>query len=426
MIGFFRKLFKDRRGNVLAITAAALPLVVGAAGLATDTIQWTLWKRQLQRAADSAAIAGVYDRSNSGGSTTNVPTTVTHDLGLNLHTWMGLQGGYPQLNYPADSGVMVNQVKVTLAVQQPLPFSSLFMTNAPTIYAVSTAASVPAGGDACVEALETNASYTGITNIGTTSVYMPDCVMYSNSPSTNSASAGGNSSVVAQAVAAVGGIAQSNNWTVQAYRPYSPPIGDPFANVTPDPSQMNCTASALTDSTDFTARPPGTNCFSSLSVSPNRSLTVPANFGPIYINGGSVSLQGNFNCVGCTVVLTNSSTASNATIGTFSTNAQAANNIVAPTSGTFKGLAIYQDRRATGQTDKVNGGSTSVVTGALYFPADILRINGSGTATALCTMFVARRIVFTGTSGISISKISDCSATGLPQGGALRMVRLVA
>jgi uncharacterized membrane protein len=54
MMGFFRRLLKDRRGNTLAIAAACLPLVVGAAGLATDTIQWTLWKRQLQRAADSA------------------------------------------------------------------------------------------------------------------------------------------------------------------------------------------------------------------------------------------------------------------------------------------------------------------------------------------------------------------------------------
>jgi len=54
MIGFIKKLVGDRRGNVLAIAAACLPLVVGAAGLATDTIQWTMWKRQLQRAADSA------------------------------------------------------------------------------------------------------------------------------------------------------------------------------------------------------------------------------------------------------------------------------------------------------------------------------------------------------------------------------------
>ena len=60
MISSLKRLWRDRRGNTLAIAGAALPLVLGSAGLASDTIQWTLWKRQLQRAADSAAMAGVY------------------------------------------------------------------------------------------------------------------------------------------------------------------------------------------------------------------------------------------------------------------------------------------------------------------------------------------------------------------------------
>ena len=60
MIAFMKSLWRDRRGNALVIAAAALPLVLGSAGLASDTIQWALWKRQLQRAADSAALAGVY------------------------------------------------------------------------------------------------------------------------------------------------------------------------------------------------------------------------------------------------------------------------------------------------------------------------------------------------------------------------------
>jgi Flp pilus assembly protein TadG len=87
MIRFFRRLWKDRRGNALVIGAACLPLIVGAAGLASDTIQWTLWKRQLQRAADSAAIAGVYDRENASGGTSTTSATVTHDLSLHLHTF---------------------------------------------------------------------------------------------------------------------------------------------------------------------------------------------------------------------------------------------------------------------------------------------------------------------------------------------------
>ncbi|HEU5482223.1 MAG TPA: pilus assembly protein TadG-related protein, partial [Sphingomicrobium sp.] len=53
MIEFIKRLWRDRRGNALVIAGAALPFVIGAAGLATDTIQWAMWKRELQRAADS-------------------------------------------------------------------------------------------------------------------------------------------------------------------------------------------------------------------------------------------------------------------------------------------------------------------------------------------------------------------------------------
>src|SRR4029079_4097540 len=140
MISFFRRLLKDRRGNALAIACAAMPLVIGCAGLATDTIEWTLWKRQLQRAADSAAFAGAYDRAAaSAGATTNTPTAVCSDLAVNLHTWMnligtspctGTRGSYTTLSYPSDSTYVSRQVQVTLKIQQALPFSSLFMSTA--------------------------------------------------------------------------------------------------------------------------------------------------------------------------------------------------------------------------------------------------------------------------------------------------------
>src|SRR3954447_20891724 len=152
MIGFIRKLLKDCRGNALAIACACMPLVIGAAGLATDTIEWTLWRRQLQRAADSAALAGVYDRAQAAnGANTNTPTAVCNDLAVNLHTWMNLigtspctgsVGSYSSLGYPSDTAFVSRQVTVTLRIQQRLPFSSMFMSAAPVIQASATAGSV--------------------------------------------------------------------------------------------------------------------------------------------------------------------------------------------------------------------------------------------------------------------------------------------
>lgn len=440
MIAFIKKLLNDRQGNVLAIACACLPLVVGAAGLATDTIEWTLWKRQLQRAADSAAFAGVYDRASAASNaTTNTSNAVCNDLAVNLHTWMnlvgstpctGAVGSYTTLSYPANTAFVTNQVTVKLSVQQALPFSSIFMSAAPIITATSTAGSVTAGGNPCMLAL--NSSGTAINNSGNTTVNAPTCIFYSDSASSNSAGAGGSSSVTAKMIAAVGGIASSNNWHVNSYLPYSPSLPDPFAPpsataVTPDSTDMHCTTAAADKNTNWAAmKAAGTNCFSSMSTNPSDTINVPNDFGPIYINGGNVDLKGDFSCTGCAIVLTNSSNLPNATIGTFSSNAQATNNISSPTSGTYKGIAVYQDRRATGNIDKINGGSGNVISGVVYFPKDTLWLNGTGSAVSLCSMFVANNLVFNGNGSIGISSATDapCSGANLPN-GSITIVRLV-
>src|SRR5690349_2137394 len=103
MLKAFKKLWNDDRGNALILFGASLPLLIGAAGIATDTIQWTLWKRQLQRAADSGAIAGVYTRIKTDTESA-VQTAVTSDLAINNHVSVPLQTGYPQISLPADDG----------------------------------------------------------------------------------------------------------------------------------------------------------------------------------------------------------------------------------------------------------------------------------------------------------------------------------
>jgi hypothetical protein len=310
--------------------------------------------------------------------------------------------------------------------------------------------------------LALNSAGQAIDNSGNATVSAPTCVLYSDSAAANSAAAGGTSAITAKAIAGVGGIASSNNWNVQSYMPYSPSLPDPFAPpsstaVTPDPSDMKCAGhyeshgggqnmvttwvdDDLTDGTnmanatwlDTSGGTPvvrtGANCWKSLSVGSNRSLTVPANFGPLYVNGGNVQLQGAFTCNGCSIVMTNKDTSSTAPIGTWSSNAQATNNITAPTSGTYRGIAVYQDRRATGGTDQINGGSGNVISGIVYFPKDTLWLNGTGEAVSLCSMFVANNLKFNGGGDIAISSAADaaCFGVGLPNTVSTSIVRLIA
>src|SRR5215208_212113 len=228
MIAFVKKLWRDKRGNALVIAAAALPLVMGSVGLASDTIQWALWKRQLQRAADSGAIAGVYAIVQAEGERTTVSTSVDRDLTHNSHiayTTTKIVGQPASGPYAADPYA----VQVQISVQKALSFSGMFMNFTPTITAAATATIAPSG-HYCVISLEETAS-TGIEMTGNATVNL-GCGMITNSTSMTAAVATGSSSVTSSPIAAVGGIAASNNWgSGTVLQPFTVAQDDPFKDV---------------------------------------------------------------------------------------------------------------------------------------------------------------------------------------------------
>lgn len=436
----FKRLWNDERGNMLVISGVALPLLVGAAGLATDTIQWTLWKRELQRAADSAAIAGVYDRSQSAGATTSTSSAVNRDLELNNHTNIVLSTGYPQVAYPADTSDKKYQVSVTLAVRKELGFSGMFMDQAPLIRASATAASVPGTDSYCVVSLE-NTTKTGIEGSGNANVEF-SCGMITNSVSVNAATAKGSSHIAATVIAASGGIQESNNWDVDKYDPYVPAQDDPYKDLEPDTTEKaKCNSSPKGDLVVNNSNSPVTDdasgatvCYSSITVNSGRSLTLKN--GTFLIDGGNFVVRGSLVVDNATIVMTNKSSAANATIGSFDANGNGSISLTAPTdqSNKWHGIAVYQDRRAVSDTgaisaapNKFNGGSTGNVQGVLYFPKQSLAFMGNSSSSYICTQFVVRRIVFTGTNGSANKFDDDCDVkAGYEniQGG--RRVRLVA
>ena len=437
---FLKRLRNAERGSALIIVAATLPLLIGAAGLATDTIQWTLWKRQLQRAADSAAIAGVYERIKNDDETA-VDGAVDTDLGKNQHTGIDLLSA-ADVDLLGDDGDMTQRVQVGLEIQKPLAFSSMFLSSAPVIRANSIAASVPGSDEYCVISLEPSVNKIGITIGGNTKISM-ECGMISNSPAANSALSNGNSSSVhASVIAAVGGVQASASWDVDKYDPYTSAVDDPYGTINPNAGEMSGCAANPPAATEATVVPSGSTplCYGSINVGSGGSLDLGSNR-TIYVTGknattaGNVVLHGALKCSGCTIVLTNKDMSTTAKIGTFDMQASGLLDITAPagTTDKYKGIAVFQDRRATdtngaGSPNKFNGGGAQVIQGALYFPSQSMSYNGGGTATAVCTRFVSRRVIFSGTSSTTnlFAKGSDCAGFGLDSIGGGRRVRLVA
>ena len=427
MIASFKKLWRDKRGNALVIAAAALPLVLGSAGLASDTIQWALWKRQLQRAADSGAMAGVYAIVEDDGSRTSVATAVDHDLTYNNHvsyTYTKAVGQPTTGAFAADT----NAVQVQLSVQKALGFSGMFLNYTPTITATGVATVVPSG-DYCVISLE-DQGVTGIDATGSTNVDL-GCGMITNSVSMSAAVATGSSSVKASPIAAVGGIPASTHWgTGTVLQPFTVAQADPFAAVTPTaPTSCNAAKTSQpsdhwTDTTNATATTaddaltPG--CYAGMNLKGDVTL-MP---GTYYIDGGDFTVNSGavINCAGCVIVMSNRNAAST-TIGDVDLNGNATINMTAPDTGTYSGILFYQDRRATSDNDiKINGNSSSKFQGAFYFPKADLTFNGTAGMITSCMQIVAKDVTFTGNSAIS----NTCPTGSGSRSFVGRKVRLVA
>ena len=47
-----RALCRNKSGNAMLMVALATPALIGGGGLAVDTAQWYMWKRELQHSVD--------------------------------------------------------------------------------------------------------------------------------------------------------------------------------------------------------------------------------------------------------------------------------------------------------------------------------------------------------------------------------------
>ena len=386
-----RRLISDRTGNILMLAAASMPILIGAAGLATDTVQWTLWKRQVQRQADSAALAGAYAVAQ-GFSASDSATADINRMAL-----VGLSQSPLIENAPTVGNFAGNAkaVRVVLQTRGELPFSKLLGVKTPTLIGEATAA-VVSEGEYCVVSLE-NTTATGITLQGSASVGL-GCGIITNSRASNAVYSGGSSNVAATPVAAVGGLQASANYvSPTTLMPYSIPQSDPFATL-PVPSPTSCAGKVNVNPNSSRTISPG--CYAGFDIKGTASLEP----GIYYVDGSSFSVgsQAVLNGAGVTIILTSSSATTNpSSIATVDINGGATLNLSAPDSGTYAGMLFYQDRRALDSgANKINGNASSAFQGAFYFPSQAVEFSGTSGMSTDCVKLVSRRVTFIGNSSI--------------------------
>lgn len=415
MIHSMKRLRSDRRGNVLAIVGAAIPLVVGSAGLATDTIQWVTWKRELQRAADSAAFAGVLAKAQ-GASTAD--SAVSDDLAKNNTTGIALLSGYPQISYPTSANYS-GAVRVTVAIQKRLSFSSLFISQAPIITTTATAALIDQGRF-CLWALH-DGSEPGISINGSANAAI-GCPAVANSNGDPSVKPDGNAYTISAPLFSGAGNMPTSITGVTQIKSYQMPQPDPFKDKysTDIPSSETCKNSNqhMRDDQpgpgkDFHFEP---GCYTDFHITGNETYTLDP--GVYYIKNadfnmaGDATLQGE----GVTIILTGD------TPGSIKTNGNTTIQLTAPTSGDYKNMLFIQSGNAgVDNLNEINGSNTSKWDGSLYFPNGIVKFNGSGAATTRCLMVVANKLDFSGSSNVQ-NDVSDCDADQTVPGKVIRLI----
>lgn len=407
---FLKKIAASENGNVLILFGLSMPLLIGLAGLGTDTVQWTLTKQQLQRSADSAALNGAFAKAQAE----NVSANANRDLTSTLDGYPGV--GITVENAPTAGPFSGNNraVKVILTHNQALPFSSMFLSSPPTIR-VEAVAAVLNNGDYCVISLE-DTNTTGVTFSGNSTVDL-GCGVASNATGSSAISAAGSTYVLASPIAAVGNVPPSGNYqTGTVLVPYSIPQRDPFASLGDPTNDLANPCSggnfSVRSNQNLTIGP---GCYSSIDVQGTVTMTP----GTYYIKGGNFSTnsQSRITAIGVTIILTGIGTS----IGKVDMNGGANVVMSAPTSGRYKGVLFYLDRDAPMADNKFNGGASGSFLGALYMPSQQITMTGNSSFTTDCLQIVSRRVVMTGNTTIS----NDCPVGAASESFLGTQVRLV-
>jgi hypothetical protein len=301
-------------------------------------------------------------------------------------------------------------VEVSLSRTIQLFFSKLFEGAVVTVDARAVAVT-QSGGDACVLALDPTAT-AALLAAGNAQASFNDCMVASNSNDPEALKVQGNATISAECASVVGGtsaVAPALSLDCGAAQTGNPPIVDPYANL-PSPVIGACDHNGLVVKKPPVTISPGVYC-NGLEARAQATMILESGVyiidrGEFKINGGATveEVPGG---TGVTIILTSST---NSSVATVTINGGAIMTLAAQTTGPYSGVLFWQDETTvSGTSNSFLGGATLNLTGALYFPAQLIRFTGGAdVGGATCTQIVANQVEFRGNAQVN----SNCDAAG--------------
>lgn len=398
-------------GQAIVVVALALVVILAILGLAVDMGYLRYTKRQLQTAADAAAMAGAAELPF--GDVTSAAKTDSASNGFTD----GTNGATVTVNNPPLSGQHVGDslyVETVVAKSTSTFFAKAFGVT--TVSLQARAVAHLGSGNNCIFALDPDAS--GALSVDASASISSQCGIVVESSSGSALSCGSLASVSAPSIGVVGGVQDSlcgiNPNPVTGIRVPNP--SDPLAYL-PTPSVGSCTfgsqqtyTSKNSPASEPSTLNPGVYC-GGINIQPGAYVV----FNPgVYIlvstggvgngngNGGVGNGNGNGNkkiTGGLTIdigsnVSTNTSTSPYGVmfynygpaggINFNFTSFQSGNQVSlsAPTTGTYQGLLFFQDPGNTNAAQIIGSSSYNTsLQGSYYFPTASVVFAFDGTVT---------------------------------------------
>ena len=380
------KLLREESGQVIVFTAMCITVLLGFMALATDIGFLLNDKRQVQTAADCAAVAAAGELKYAGvdgyASTQAAADAAGKASAKQNGFTHGSNGTTVTVHNPPQSGphqTQTDYAEVILQQSEPTFFMKLFGHQTETV--VARAVAGYSGSLGCIYTLAT--SGTGLAVNGTATLSVPGCNIYDDSTSSTAlVTSGSNATLTAKSINIVGHYTGSN------ITPNPPTTGaasqaDPLSYL-PAPTVGTCSANPSISS----SRTVSAGCYNGLSISGNGTVTLGA--GVYYVNGNlSIAGSGTITGTGVTFYVTGTTIVAGGTGLT----------LTAPTSGTYNGILIFQSRSDTNAMS-FSGGASSNIQGIIYAPTtSMLTYTGNGTGNTYLSLVVGAA-TFAGTSNL--------------------------
>ncbi len=406
-----RRLFRSRRGSVAIMMGALLAVLVGMVALGTE-ITFVLYKqRQMQSAADTAALSAATALSKG------YPADFTVE-GRAISAASGFKDGDDGASVtvhtrPASGPHAGDASAVEVVIAQPQTLT-LVGLSLPFNVSARAVAMKGAGGDCVLQLYGGNT--TGVTISNGATVNLEQCGMGVDATGTASLSMSGGAVLNTLSVSASGGISVTNGAVIHATngtKSNQPAVADPYASVAL-PTYSGCSYNNKSyghSNSGMQYISPGVYC-KGLAFTNDAMVTM--NPGVYIIDRGSFNVGGavQLTGTGVTIVLTKSTGSSYATI-TIGNGAQV--TLTAPTSGALAGLVFFGDRNAPlSNSSNFGGGANFNITGSIYLPSQTVTFNNGISNPSGCTQLIAGKIQFSGGAQFK----NNCDSAGArPIGG---------